>query len=441
MSNDIRENISISKRIRFGLSPFGTVYGYMLYSAVITYYFTDILGIASMTVGTLLLVSRVWDAINDPIMGIIVDRTNTRIGKARPWILAGGIWCSIAIFLLFFNPNLKTETAKVIWAYVVYNGFGMAYTMLTVPYNVMIKRTTHTPQGIVSLNSTSFFFAGLGAILFSSNMLRIVDAFSFDGDVSKGYMWSGAVAGVLILVTSVILFTVKEENDCELESRRVPIRDSLKAVISSKSFIVLTVTALVMLIGYYMSAGTIMYYCIYNLKNLEYFTLLNTIDYGTPLLAALIVPFAIRKLDKRSIVVISLFAAAAAYGLRYITGDANVGLMTAFAILSGTGIACFNTLFVPLAFDCALESQAKTGINNDGLFQSSFTFIMKSSSGIGGAAVAFGLDKINYVSNAEIQKDSVLEGLKILSLGGTAVFMLVAGFVFLAFYKLKNSKN
>lgn len=134
--------ITLSEKVRYIIGCSGFPYAVTMFSSVIMYYFTDVLGISAAAAGTLLLVARVWDGINDPMMGMIVDRTRSCWGKCRPYILVGGVLLSVFTFLLFTNPGIQSESGKLAWAYFTYIGFGMTYTMFCMSLKVLVSRLT-----------------------------------------------------------------------------------------------------------------------------------------------------------------------------------------------------------------------------------------------------------------------------------------------------------
>ena len=183
----MEERIPFSIKARYAVGYGGFLWAYILYASLITYYFTDILHIGAAAAGTLLLVSRIWDGINDPMMGMLIDRTNTKIGKCRPYILIGGLWLSISTALLFWNPGFETAKGKLIWAYIIYNSWGMAYTMYKTSLSTLPRFITGTNHGIVTINSWGFGGMSISSMIFSSSLMTIIAYFSVGGDTAKGY--------------------------------------------------------------------------------------------------------------------------------------------------------------------------------------------------------------------------------------------------------------
>lgn len=187
MKHILPANTPVTKRetVLFGIFGSGFMYAYILFSAVIMYYFTDVFGISMAAVGTMLLVARVWDGINDPLMGIILDKTHTRWGKNRPYIFAGSIIMSIFTILMFTNPHFESEGAKLAWAYFTYIGFGMSYTMCTIAIGSLPSRLTADRQGYTSLNSAFFLGSSIMSIIVSLTMMKCITFFAGERSVDN----------------------------------------------------------------------------------------------------------------------------------------------------------------------------------------------------------------------------------------------------------------
>lgn len=435
------EYVSLSKKLRYSIGTGGYIWAYILYSALITYYFTDILCIGAAAAGTLLLVSRIWDGINDPMMGILIDRTDTKWGKCRPYILAGGIWLSVSTGLLFYNPGFESTTAKLIWAYVIYNSWGMAYTMYKTSVNTLTKRITTTGQGIVEVNSWGFGGMSIASMIFSSTLMTLIAYFSVNGDTSKGYQMSGILAGVVLFITMWCFFSLRENQTKEV-SVKPEHGATWKAILhlfKNKHYMGFCLSAFLVLLGYYLSASTMMYYCIYHLGDADKFSLLTTIDYATPIVAAFIMPHITKKMEKRTIMIYAVLLACLAYGLRWLTGDPNVVIMTTLAIVAGIGCGIFNVLFTPAALDCAVYGEYTSGVKTDALYVSSFSMFSKICTGIGGAVVGYALDACGYVPNAAAQSDHVMSVIMFLCFGGLVIGCIGGAVALFAMYKLKNA--
>lgn len=419
----------------------GFLLSYMMFGSLILYYFTDILGISMASAGVLLLVARIWDGINDPLMGLLIDKTHTRWGKNRPYIFMGGILMAIFTVLLFTRPAVESEGARLGWAYFTYIGYGMTYTMCTMSMGSLPSRLTTDRQGVAKLSSAFFAGTGVMSVVASFLLMTIITTFAGpDGDMAKGYQRTAIVAGLIVLVFSVLLSVLVKERGLEGENpAQIKLWPAIKAACTNKSFLGFLISEAIVLFGYYLSAGAIIYYCIYNLGGQDHYTPLLVCEYAMPLIAAFLVPFLLsKKVDYRKIISFSIAMIAISYGLRYITGDASAFWMTVLAAVGGLGFGCYNVLFVPIALDCAIYSEHETGMQLQGFFTAANSVLGKGVGGLAAAFLAFFLEYIGYVEGAATQTDRVLAGLKLCVTGGITVLAVVGLVTFLLTYKLKG---
>lgn len=436
--------ITLGEKIRYVIGCSGFPYAVLMFSGVITYYFTDVLGISAAAAGTLLLVARIWDGINDPMMGMIVDRTHTRWGKCRPYILVGGILLAIFTFLLFTNPGIESEGGKLAWAYFTYIGFGMTYTMFGMSLRLFVSRLTQNRHEITAMSSLSFIGTSICSTFAALTLIKFISLFAGeDGNQAKGYFGVAMVAAILLLVTAVVLASVKERDldSTDIHSQEKPsMGASLKTLVTNKPFIGFCIASAIVYVGYYLAASTLMYYCVYNLGSADYYTPLTFVDYGAPIVAALAIPPLTKKFGKKSIIITAFIGIAIGYGLRYITGDQSVFVMVALATVAGISVGFWNVIFTPTSLDCALYSEYKTGVKADALFVTSFTLLTKVASGLAGALLGFILDGVGYVPNAPEQSETALTALRICATLGAALAAVVALVVFVLMYTLKDKE-
>ena len=437
--------VTLSEKIRYAVGAIGFPYAVIMFSGLIMYYFTDVLGISAAAAGTLLLIARIWDGINDPMMGVIVDKTHSRWGKARPYIFVGGLLMAVFTYLLFTNPGIESEGGKLAWAYFTYIGFGMTYTMFVMSLKVFSSRLTKDRNGITTLSSCSFIGTSVISIFAGVSLMPFITKFSgAEGDMAKGYSCTALVAAGILIFGTLVLTSIKERDFYALEEGKAKksynFATAVKAIFTNKPFLGFCLASAIIYIGYYLSASTVMYYCIYNLGNADYYSFFTVVDYATPIVAALTIPYLVKRFGKRSVLLIAFIGVAAAYGLRYITGDQNVVIMVILATVAGIALGFWNVLFTPMSLDCALYSEYKTGLKMDAIFVTSFTLLTKIASGIGGAVLGFALDAYGYVENAATQTETAMNCLRFCCTAAVTLCAVGSLAVFLLMYKLKDSE-
>ena len=436
-------NTPVTKRetVFYGLfGGGGFAYSYIMFSSVILYYFTDVLGIAAGAAGVLLLIARIWDGINDPLMGILIDKTHTRWGKNRPYIFIGGILMAVFTVLLFTKPDFESEGSKLAWAYFTYIGYGMSYTMCTIALGSLPSRLTTDRHGIAKMASSFFAGSSVMSILASLTLMSSIATFSGpEGNMARGYQSTAILAAAILLLFVVILSVSVKERDLQGENPpQIKFFEAIKVMFSNVHYWGFMLTQGVAIFGYYLSAGTILYYCIYNLGSQTHYTPLLVCDYATPIIAALVIPGLVKKMDRKSIVVISLLTVGVAYLLRYLTGDTNTFVMVLLAGIGGIAMGFFNVLFNPIALDCAIFSEHKTGLQLQGSFVAANSILTKCAAGLSGALLGFILNHVGYVENAPAQSDQVLSALKLCATLSVSVAAVAGAILFCLMYRLKN---
>ena len=194
--------MSWGRKLGFGVGGLGKDLCYAMISTYLTIYLTDTVGLAPLFVGNLFLVARIWDVVNDPMMGFIVDNTHTRWGKFRPWILIGTIVNAVILALLFRGPQL-TGFAQYAYYSVMYILWGMTYTVLDIPYWSMLPSMSSTKEERDSMSVIPRIFASSAWLLIGAFGLKMIDLLG-NGNESKGYANTAVVVAVIFVVTLLV---------------------------------------------------------------------------------------------------------------------------------------------------------------------------------------------------------------------------------------------
>ena len=184
---ETKQKLSLRSKISYGLGAVGKDMVYMLSASYVLYYFQDLLGVNAIAMGVILMVARVFDAFNDPIMGVIVAKTKTRWGKFRPWLLIGTLTNAVVLFLMFSAPPRLDGAGLTAYAAVTYIFWGVTYTMMDIPYWSMIPAFTQggrEREGLTTLARTS---AGVGSAIVTVFTMMLVPML--------GRMFAGSSAG------------------------------------------------------------------------------------------------------------------------------------------------------------------------------------------------------------------------------------------------------
>lgn len=204
------KKFSFKEKAAYGLGAVGKDMVYALSSSYVMYYYQDILGLQATFVGLILMIARVFDAINDPFMGVLVAKTNTKYGKFRPWILSGTVLNAFVLYALFSAPDLS-KTGLMVYFAIIYILWGVTYTMMDIPYWSMIPAVTEQPKDREQLSVVGRTCAGVGSALIQVGTVLCV-AFLGGGSEVKGFRYfSMLVALIFVLTEAILFFSIKEK--------------------------------------------------------------------------------------------------------------------------------------------------------------------------------------------------------------------------------------
>ena len=369
------------------------------------FYATTIMGIDPAIAGTMTLVARIFDALNDPVMGLLADRTDTRFGTYRPFVIFGSWTIGASIILLFAMPAGISMTGKIIWMWVFYILENMAVTLVGIPYKGMMTHLTNDGAERVFINRNclvySYMFALVGAI--AVPMMIGVMSNLYGEDSGMPYTISICIIMVICCTLFTLVgITVKERKFtvAKLDGGvdKPKISDSLKLLFKNKYWYIITGCAL---FNYFISGintTVTLYYTNYVLKAGAILSMITMVaNFGIPMLVMLIVPRYTVKWGKRKMGVIGILIAAAGMGLRLAAGmDAPVLVYTIGLFLFNGGIASYTTCQAPGMMDCIEYSEWKFGVRNDGIIMSGYLMASKAGPGLASALVGFALKMIGF---------------------------------------------
>jgi sugar (glycoside-pentoside-hexuronide) transporter len=427
--------MKVSKKIAFASAVFGRnfIWGVMLY--YLLFFYTDVFGIGAAAAGTLFLIARIWDGVNDPIMGIIADKTHTRWGRFRPYILFVAFpWAAIGV-LTFFTPDWDA-TGKLAWSYVTYIMAGMLFTAQSVPHWGLIPTLSKDQKDRSHLISLVWFFALAAYLIISTVAIPAVTALG--GGTEMHQMRIGFPRFMLILApisipfALICFFNTKEEYSPPKEI--LTVKESIR-LLGYNRRIFLLMTGLVFLGVSVTASGAVQaYYSIYNMNRIDLIPLFMFFNTGLTIIGALIAPLIIKRWGNKKPLLAGLLVQIILNGISFLISPDRVNTLLAnvslIGLAGGTGLVFIAGLFAQ-ATDYI---EKRSGKRIDGTIFSLQTLAMKIGTGLGGAMTGYGLQLGNYVPNALQQTEQALLGINILRFGMPAALNLI-GFVAFLFYR------
>jgi glucuronide carrier protein len=398
-------------------------------------YYTDVVGISAATVGTLFLLVRFWDAFADVFAGRVVDRTQTRWGKFRPFLLFASLPLLLLSVAVFSVPGGLSKSGDVVYAFVSYALFGLVYSLVNIPYGSMATAMTQRPDERAKLATFRVFGSNLTIL-----MLALVVAPQIKGsdDLQHSLTITTLVfVGVGFALYVIAFLTAKEQ--VQRDVPKVTARQTIDTVRHNKPLLMLCLSSLLFLTGMFALQTVAIFYARDVLGNANYYIVLTIVQTAGTFLAAAFVPHFVRTIGKKR-AYLSFGAIAIAGGIGLALSPASAPLVAfCFFFVLGVGLGGVNTLMWALEADTVEYGEWKTGIRTEGTTYALFSFTRKMGQAIGGAAAAYTIGLGGYVAEAASQPGSAVNAIKIAA-GIVPAVVIVLALAIMAAYPLTESR-
>ncbi|MBQ8591821.1 MAG: MFS transporter [Lachnospiraceae bacterium] len=416
--------LSMKEKVSYGLGAVGKDMVYMLSASYILYYYQDILGVSAAAMGAILLAARVFDAFNDPIMGVVVAKTKTKWGKFRPWLMLGTITNAIILVLMFSAPPALTGGGLVAYAAVTYILWGVTYTMMDIPYWSMVPAFTQSGKDRESLSALARSCAGVGSAVISIITVMAVSALGhLGGGTDATYERLGYSRLAMIVAAIFVAFIC------------------ITCLVIS---IVAVNTAL------YITSNLVIYFFKYDFSPAQWegnYTLFNTAGGGFQILAMMLLFPMLRKFMSTMKIFYTCFGMAfAGYAVLLVlsfTGTTNVVLLLIPAFLIMAAIGMLNVIVTVFLANTVDYGEYKNNRRDESVIFSMQTFVVKLASGVS-AFIAGLVLQVFHISETEIGAGVLAEssrlGLRMSMTIIPIVILLVGVIIFKMKYILTDEK-
>lgn len=406
-------------------------------STLLTLFYTDYIGVSPAAIGMVMLISRIFDGGSDVIMGIITERTHSKYGKARPWILWMAVPYAVSGVLLFTIPAGASEMVKTVYIFITYNLVTtVVYTALNLPYGTLASLMTRDQNERAITNVLRMALSPIGRILATSFMLPLVSVF---GNDQKAWIITSAIFCIIAMILLFIcFFNTKERVHIEAADQMdVPIKEGLLALVKNKYWFMSLALWGILSVYSTVIGVDLAYYCKYILGNQNYTSMIYGAEQAVMIVGILILPALIPKLGKRNLALFGSLIVIAAQ-LLFLVNTKSYPLAVVSAGIKGFGEApLFGVIFSFIA-DSVEYGQWKTHIRQEGMIFSAASVGSKLGSGLSSAAVGGILAAAGYVSSnsgATTQSASAIGAISNIYLWSPVVIWGIAVIVLL-FYKL-----
>jgi glycoside/pentoside/hexuronide:cation symporter, GPH family len=409
--SDSTGKLSVKEKIGYGLGDTASHFVWDMVGFWILIFYTDTFGISAAAAGTIMLIARFWDMFSDPLMGIIADRTNTRWGKFRPYLLWMALPYSILAVLTFSTPDIG-DTGKVIYAGVTYLLLMSVFTAINLPYSSLGAVMTSNSYERAGLNSYRFIFAFIGQFIVTGTALYLANYFG-KGDNAKGYQYTLMLFAAISFVLFMITFKSTKERIQPPTKQQKNLKQDIKNLFKNRPWVILFFVGIISFVMFALQNLSIAYYFKYYIGKEESVQLFNVI--GTVALI-LGIPFSkplSERFGKRNVYMASSLLSGLFFILLYLPGNENIYSVYILNILAKFTYAPAVPLLWTMLADAADYSEWKFERRATGLVFSAATFAQKAGWGIGGALAGWMLALFQFVPNVE-QTATSINGIKLM---------------------------
>lgn len=391
--------LSKKEKIAYGLGDTASNIIFQTVMLFLTFFYTDIFGISPAVVGTMFLVVRIIDAVTDPLMGTIADKTQSRFGQYRPYLLYLALPFAAISILAFTTPDLSPE-GKVWYAFITYTLLMLAYTAINIPYSALGGVLTGDPDERVSVQSYRFVFGMLGGLIVTALTLPLVNWFG-QGDQAKGYQLTIAAMSALGVVLFLLCFAGTKERVKNPDAQQLALKSSMQALWQNPAWRILSLAAVLLLIGMVLKNTLVIYYVKYFLQQPDLVTTFMTIGMIGNILGCACAQFVAARIDKVKAYIGLQLIAAVLCAAGFWVGQAQWQL----AIVLHFGWCFFLQMATPMLWakmaDVVDYGHWLTGIRTTGLVYSSVVFFIKLGLALGGALAGWLLAYYQYQAGTE----------------------------------------
>ena len=443
--------LKFKQKAAYGIGAVGKDMVYALSASYAMYFYQDVLGLSATFVGLILMIARIFDAVNDPFMGVLVAKTHSRWGRFRPWLFTGTILNAVVLYALFAAPNLE-EAGLMVYFSIVYILWGITYTMMDIPYWSMIPAVTKTSADRENLSVVGRTCAGVGSALIAMFTMLLVGALGGDSE-RTGFRWVALIVAILFVVSEILCcIFFKEKSQTKMETAGV--KDMFKALFRNDQAMVVVLSIVLINSALYLTSNFVIYFFKYDFGGANWkgdYTLFSTVGGAAQILGMMVLYPLLRKaLSSTKVFVLSIITDLVAYAL--LLAICLLGFSSTLPLLFIPGVLIFacngmlsvlTTLFLSNSVD---YGQLKTGRREESVIFSMQTFVVKAASGIAVFLTGIGLDIIGLQGNTDdtaaavVQTPETLTGLRLMMTVLPFIVLAIALVLFNKKFKLTDEK-
>jgi glycoside/pentoside/hexuronide:cation symporter, GPH family len=409
------DGLKTREYVGYALGDTASNFFFQTFNIFLIYYFVDVWGIPAAAIATMMLVTRLWDAANDPLMGLIADRTQSRWGKFRPYLLWGAIPYGLCGYLLFAGPDLD-PSGKLIYAYATYTLMLMAYTVINVPYSSLLGVISPSSRTRGVASSFRFVGAFTGGFLVSLLCRPLVKHLGGGNDV-LGFQYTIAIFAVASVVMFWVCFAMTRERVTPPPQQKTNVRAELGELLRNRPWVMLLIATIFSTTFIALRQGSTIFYFKYVAGDDGTAILFGTLDRSTVFLATgmlgqilgtVTLGFVVRRVDKKKLAAVLSWITGISFATFFLLPADNYWLLVTVNVLGTFCMGPTSALTWAMYGDVADYGEWKFRRRSTALIYSASLFSIKTGIMIGGFLVPVFLGKFGFVSNVEQTATAVL---------------------------------
>ncbi|MEA3223658.1 MAG: MFS transporter [Thermodesulfobacteriota bacterium] len=428
-------SLSLKVKLSYGVGDLAANLVFNTINFFLIYFLTDVVFISAALAGVAMMVVRIWDAAVDPAVGYLSDRTTSRFGRRRPWILFGAFPLGIFFFLLFTKITLESQTLLFIYIIFVYAVFFTSYSVVNIPYSALTPELTQDFNERTTLTGYRMTAALFGTLIAAGATKPLIGLFANE---RMGFSVVALVYSIIVvLINLVVFFNVKEKKEF-LKRDTAPILESYRSAIKNRPFIIAAVSYFLNFVALIIISSTLIYYLKYYMKNEN---AVSTIFLTLLLTAAAMLPVWVlisRKIGKKLAYCLGMGILAVVLVFIFFLKPDQIVLM--YFLIVGAGIGLSTNYVLPWAIvpDTIEYDELYTGKRREGLFYGLWNLGTKLASAAAIMVVGMVMSLTGYVANVP-QSSNALLGIRVL-MSFIPVAIIIVGIVVLSFYPITKKR-
>jgi len=416
----VTQKLSLREKLCYGFGDLASVLYWQTFMLYFTYFYTDVFVIPAAAAGTMFLISRVWDGINDPLMGIIADRTKTRWGKFRPYLLWLCVPFAIVGVLTFTVPDFGA-TGKLVYAYVTFIAIMMLYTAINIPYTALLGVISADSSERTTVSSVKFMFAFGAGIIVSATLLPMAKAFG-GGNDAKGWQLSFIIYGIAAIIFFLIAFWGTRERVQPPKNQTSSIKQDLYELVTNKPWVILLAVTITFILFVAVKSSVTVHYFKYVIgsqevklpfmanKLYDFNTLVsafNTIGQISSFLGVLFVIWFAKVIGKKNAFLILFTVAIISTGSYFFLTAKQMGLIFLFQVTGSFTGGPLSVLVWAMYADTADYNEWKRGRRTTGLIFSASTMAQKFGWAFGAFVALNLMSSVGFAANQDQTPESI----------------------------------